>query len=689
MLLSRSLGAFICASALTSITPVYAEIKDATWIGWNGSWDEAAKWSGGVVPENNATDQFNVFVDGGGFLGAAVKINEQTINTLTVDYLDRIDILPFGDFTALGGMQINGYAALADRAIMRVGANQALTGTGAIEGFYGNNYIQSLGGSLTIGAGLRVGNGAWPESGTMQIGEATYPLINNGTIAALRYTVTALGTTVTNNGTFRTANAGLLQIGGTIQQMSQLGSMVNDDGTGVFRFIGTVDNSANTFVVDRTVTGLEFGGTIQGGTVTATSNHRLNTSALTLDLDGVTLNAPTTVNGRLRVGSGQSLQGTADVLLNSVNSVVDSAGGTFTIGSGVVLHGRGAVGTNALPLVTAASVTADQSNAQLLVTGNGITNTGTLRVTNGGILAIGGSFTMSGLGTVVNDGGTLRLNGTLNNSALTFVNGSPQSWQLGTGGAIVGGTVNTLSGHDLVVVNGAIATLDSVTLNGTVRLGTGTNTRLAIPNGITGNGTILLAGTSTTATQIFNPQGNSVGPVEIGEGITIRGGGGTIGGLPTPTISPPHVTNHGTIQADTGTTIDIIGATLSDGSLVIKEGGRIRSRGNLSFGDGGILGVDVAGTKTQAVLNITGDLDLTGNDLLSVTSLGGLGTTFLVATFTGTRTGEFDSVTTGFAADYSIPGQIRVVAVPEPAVVTVAGLSMLLVIARRSSRKLR
>ncbi len=90
----------------------------------------------------------------------------------------------------------------------------------------------------------------------MQIGDNAYPLINNGTIAALRGSVTALGTIVTNNGTFRAANNGLLQIGGIIEELSDLATMANDDGTGVFRFIGTVDNAASTFVIDRTVAGL-------------------------------------------------------------------------------------------------------------------------------------------------------------------------------------------------------------------------------------------------------------------------------------------------------------------------------------------------------------------------------------------------------------------------------------------------
>ncbi len=169
MICFRTFAGSVLAVMVGSTVPASAEIKTATWTGWNGNWNDARYWSGGVVPQNTATDQFVVFIDGGNFLDASVSVGNQTINSMAVDYLDRINVMPFGTFTAEQGIEINGYAALTDRATMRVGLNQAFTWTGGIEGFYGNNYLQSLGGSLTIGAGLRVGNGASPESGLCRL----------------------------------------------------------------------------------------------------------------------------------------------------------------------------------------------------------------------------------------------------------------------------------------------------------------------------------------------------------------------------------------------------------------------------------------------------------------------------------------------------------------------------------------
>jgi hypothetical protein len=679
----RKVGAYVAATigvAVLSTASRGAE-KTVQWLGRDGSWDDSGSWSGGVVPQNNAVDQYVALIDGGRALGTAVTAGTVTVNAVTVDALDRLDISPNRTFTAVRGLEVNGYAALPSGAQIRVGDNGALTGSGAIEGFYGNNYLTATGGSLTIGTGLRVGNGDWAESGFMEIG-GDYPLINNGTIAALRSSVLVHGTTVTNNGAFRVANGGRVDVGGTIDELADLGTVVNDDGTGVLRFVGTVDNRNSTFVVDRTIVGLEVGGTITGGAVTATGGRRLNTSAQDLLLDNVTLNAPVTVNGVLRVEAGQALAGNADVLLKGT---VRSRSGALAIGPGINLHGAGTVGTVQDALAIAGAVRADQFMARLTVQGNGITNTGTLEVSNGAVLAVGGTFTMDGLGTVVNNGGTLEIVGTVQNAGRMFVNGSPNAWQLGTNGTITGGTIETLPGRNLTVVGTAV--LDGVTLNGTVQLApaTGGSVQLNVSNGVTGTGTILLGGSS--ASTVRNFVANVVRPVELGAGVTIRGGSGRV----------YDVINHGTIEAESGATVDLAlsqqpstgGRVLSDGTLRIALGGKITSQA-LALGSGGRLAVELGGSATQqAVLAVTGNLDLAGEDSLDLIPASAEGTApFLVATYTGTLTGTFDHVTPGYAVDYSTPHQIFAT-VPEPATLAslAAGLTGLSLLRRARRRR--
>jgi hypothetical protein len=61
--LAKALAAltFLCGAARGA----GAVNLDATWNGGAGSWSEAAKWSGGVVPDNSETNAFSVFIDGG------------------------------------------------------------------------------------------------------------------------------------------------------------------------------------------------------------------------------------------------------------------------------------------------------------------------------------------------------------------------------------------------------------------------------------------------------------------------------------------------------------------------------------------------------------------------------------------------------------------------------------------------
>jgi len=62
-----------------------AAVTNVTWLGGAGIYSDAAKWVGGVVP-NNAANTFVVFIDGGNVVSSIVTGNvNATINALTVD----------------------------------------------------------------------------------------------------------------------------------------------------------------------------------------------------------------------------------------------------------------------------------------------------------------------------------------------------------------------------------------------------------------------------------------------------------------------------------------------------------------------------------------------------------------------------------------------------------------------------
>jgi len=652
-----------------------AAVIQSTWTGGNGTWSQAAKWSPATVPQNNATDVYDVVIDGNTISGSGVQVEAPvTVNSLTITPGDSIGLASGNTLTVAvtQSMQVDGGIGLSPGRA-RVGVDGAFNGSGSVGVFAGTGSLTAAGGSLTIGTGLRVRASGDFFSPHVFVGETTYPLINNGTIAAESPSTTATvsGTTVTNNGTFQVADGATLEVNTTIQQLSDLGTIVNAGG-GLLRLLGTLDNTGRTFTVPSTFP-LEVGGIVNGGTITATGSTRLVTTRDTsTTLDGVTLNVPVTVQGTLQIPDGQTLSASSDVLLQNSFTTLRSVSGVFTIGSGIYVHGQGNIGlgTAGAGIVNQGTIAADVSGATLTIAGSNFQNLGMIQVAPGATLAFGGTTRTDQLGTIANNG-TLLLTGTLDNTNQTYTHGSPNAFAL-KGGRILGGTVVTQPGQDLNVASSSSGTLDGVTLNGTVKLGSVAT--LNLPNGISGTGAIVVPTVATTtiraSSDFMQP------PLVIGPGITIRGGSFNVNSSQTVSI-------HGKIQAD-GFQVSINGSSiLADGTLQTGQFGRISTRA-LSLGSGGHFATTLAGTS-PGLLQVTGDLDLGGDDFLDLTRIGTSPGPFLITTYSGTLTGLFDHVTDGFLVNYSTAGQITVTPVPEP---TGAFATMLIVFsfARRRRR---
>jgi fibronectin-binding autotransporter adhesin len=679
--MTRRARLILTAASLIIVSPVArATVYDATWLGGTGNWDDALKWSLHTVPLNTDTDQYNASITG----DSAVWAGNGTVNSVYLGTGARLDV-GVGKLTATGGITVDGYVAMAANSVLRVGSGQAFNGTGTIDFFYGSCALTSTGGSLTIGPGLTVGSSTFPESASGTVGETAYPLINHGTIASLKQlaTVIVAGQTFTNDGVLLLGANSRIDLDTTLQRLSDIGHVSNPTGSGTLRLIGTVDNADSTFVLDGSVPGLEVGGTIVGGTVTATPGYELR--AADLLLDNVNLATPVVV-GKLKVRDGQAFTGTADIRLAGVGTLITSetTAGTVVLGAGLNVHGAGTVGHTTGPLVNHAAVTADVPGQVLTIAGSAFTNDGTFRATNGGVLAFDGTYTLDNLGTVVNDSGTLRLAGTLDNTGRTFTNGSGRIWQLA--GRIFGGAVSAPDGGgELVIPSTATATLDGVSVEGTIQLSP--DSTLVLPTPLAGHATVLLGGPTSVITNVLFPRSTSHDLV-LEAGVVIRGGSGTVG--PTSSFA---FYNHGLIQADPGAAITLRGpfGIFSDGTLSLLGGSTVTtSLSSLSLGNGGTLAVQIGGPAGQALLNVNGSLDLSGSDVLALDPLdpNPVGT-YLIATYTGTLTGAFDSVTQGFVVDYSTPHKIYAVVVPEPAVAVVPALWAILARRRRRSARRR
>jgi hypothetical protein len=67
------------------------------------------------------------------------------------------------------------------------------------------------------------------------------------------------------------------------------------------------------------------------------------------------------------------------------------------------------------------------------------------------------------------------------------------------------------------------------------------------------------------------------------------------------------------------------------------------------------LAIELSGATADQLV-VGGNLDLSSNDFLDVTGSGA--GPWVVATYAGTLSGTFDSVTSGYVVDYTTPGQI-------------------------------
>jgi RHS repeat-associated protein len=296
-------------------------------------------------------------------------------------------------------------------------------------------------------------------------------------------------------------------------------------------------------------------------------------------------------NGQVTFGSDQTLDGTGMIQAfgGGTFSPDQFSGATVTIGPGITVQGASAsIGTDGATVVNLGTIvtsgTAPSGTANTLSLDNVVnrgtiradagaglhtlgtwSNSGTIHIEGGGELFLAGSFhnagvfeavhstvtlgsdfTLADLGVFHCTGGMVNLRATLDNRGTTLaLDDTTGSWNLTTGGTILGGTITTAGSAQLLAQPlTAGGTLDGVTLNGTLGM-TPPGSLVFVAHGLTLNGTLhtantvrfadssTLDGTGTVLVDGF-PYNNNVGPsfgpttgltLHIGPHITVRGGG--------------------------------------------------------------------------------------------------------------------------------------------------------------------
>ncbi|MDH3902865.1 MAG: hypothetical protein OES90_06555 [Xanthomonadales bacterium] len=427
-----------------------------------------------------------------------------------------------------------------------------------------------------------------------------------------------LNTTLTVNGPILN-NGGLTIAGELINAYVLPGSTHDVGGAGAIIRNVRMGKTISSGIGNRQALTAQDGLTLDGAFVVSGGS---GSSFSTASLNG---NTPYTINGTgvFFLGSGNNgIAGNADITLGP-DITLSGYVGRFSPGS--VLINEGTVHSN-LPgeLIFGAAGMTVINNGVMKGTDSGSigidgnwSNNGSITIQDGGVLSLygtydnqgtmfaidstvnlNGEFTMAGLGSFSRTGGTVTIQGTLNNATGLVLDSTTGGWLI-NGGRINGGVIETLDGVSLSAQNRK-SILDDVTVDGRVSIGTSSS--IAFLNDLTVNGQVVIAG--STGSLYGSASIDSASPVTIdGTGEVFFGGGDNfLSGTADVTIGPDVtfrgqsgsirpgsvLTNQGTIHSDSpGTlTIGTTGMTVTNEGLIKGSGGGNLAVWGLASNDG-------------------------------------------------------------------------------------------------------
>ncbi len=464
-------------------------------------------------------------------------------------------------------------------------------------------------------------------------------------------TISLENTTVNLGGSFALANLGALHsTASTVNLATTLdlagGTFALDATTGPWTLNGgTIKNgtitesSTGQLLIANNGQNLLDHVTVNGDLDETASNAQLSLA------NGLVL------NGTLRIGrnsiasflGNQTLATGAVEFVSVAGFIVVNGGSTLTLGPAVVVHGQSGVlgGSEFLPgsgaIINQGLISADVDGGQLNIHANtfrndpggrveakngGSVNISTTQWSNAGVIDenggaalnlggawdnrsgtisfenttvnLGGSFTLSTLGTFKRTASTVNLTTALDLAGQTLtLDATTGSWTL-NGGTIKNGTITENGAGQLLIANNGGNTLDHVTVNGDLDETTA-NAQLNIVNGLVLNGTLRIDhnaiasfnGAQTFATGTIEFVGDSgnlalagSASLTLGPAVVVHGKSGIIGaslffggsgtlsneGLISADVSGGTVTVHTAVFNNTG----VIAATAPGSTLSIR-----------------------------------------------------------------------------------------------------------------------
>jgi hypothetical protein len=402
------------------------------WLGGNGLWHDAAKWSGGAVPNSPSAD---VAVDNAPGTNSIITIGIGTtgsVGRLRIDAGDRVQTqdnsalyVTATAFPGAGELLLNGTLAIPGQELV---GDKVINGTGKL-------VLGGVAGQNARVTGATTNNGTIEGSGQFGFYNSNrYRTDNNGTINAnvpgqglLLYGLTGASRS-TNSGTLKASNGGSLLLGQGQWFGSPTSSIIADGPGSELLFKDSVlveggslsaingglirpggDGSFHTNGVwkDLTVSGpteVRKGALYLTGTI-------MNNGVITVPNDSGLLDiAPASGQTVTLAGTGQIVLDKPSTYANQTVAFLDQNGqNSKLVIQDQLVRGRGFVGYESYPYPSGVEITnrgtfqADR-NGELLRLFIGVIdnqNGGTLRAQDGGILRLHIS------GTLKNTGGTI------------------------------------------------------------------------------------------------------------------------------------------------------------------------------------------------------------------------------------------------------------------------------------------
>jgi len=676
LLLVPSAGGFTNTGLMEATAGGTLTLDNGTYVNAVGSTQGTILANGGTVNLNNGANIVggklqsenggviqnvqDATLDGSTSTGAVTVVAGSSLSVINNSVLNIK-----GSIVNNGTISLNSVGNLTEFVV--TGTSATLSGTGTLT--MSNNAQNYIFGA----AATDIFTNQETIQGSGNIGNGQLTFVNQGTVNANQSTPLVInafggtaGTGTTNTGTLEATTGGTLVLDGL-----NAGASVTNTG-GIIQAIGA-SGTGNGAAVN-----LQNGITIMGGTITSNSFGSFNvvnnatlsglTNTGTVNIannTNLTLVGTIVNNGAINSNSGGNITElilSGNVTLNGTGTVTMSnnpenfifggvAADVLTVASTQTIQGAGTIGNGQMVLANNGIINATDSNALIIQTSGGTTNTGTLEASSGGTLVLtgasGGNITNTGAGKVVaNTGGLVNLQGnvTVSGGSLT---GGGTFVETGIGG---GATLSGLTNSSTVqVANNTTLTLaGTITNNGSIQENSAGNiTEILLSGNVTLSGTGTLTMSNNPENFIFSSSGttdvltnNSTiqGSGSIGNGAMGLVNSGTINANQSNTlfinVSSANFNNKGTIEATGSGGLVVEGPAnsflnYSSGTNTLTGGTYIANGGNLTLplgSSGGIatLSANVTEENGSQILNSNNGNANALNGLTSITSTGAL-----------------------------------------------------------------